>query len=463
MAAEEPGQRRRIVGLHERGQRGLEPALGLEPAGRRVVEVADLGRRQRQPGQRVLADQPVQREPAGLARQRLEEQRPLRELLERVGRVRHADRPQQRRREPVEVDRAPDQRPGVVGGVRDDLLGEVGEDRALRTLETIEDRLAVAAGRVPIRLEREADGRRPAAGRDVDPRRRDVVQVGVIAVVAEQGMEQLVDLVGREGERGPTQVEHLALAPQPLDRERDLRPGRDEDVEPGRSEPDERLDEAERARRPGEDVEVVEDEHQVLVERGLERVDDERGRGRGLGDDRRVVGRLDRALDRVRGVVGDRGQADAQRGGDPGRERADVAVGGVERVPGRRAGGGDAGGERRLPEAGAADDDREPALRAVEQPRLELGSGERPDRIRRRQQLRRPPAARARDLVARRRRRPGCFGRRLRDGVGVGGHRDPLRTVAMVRAASTRGHRLSADAVADAHQDGQGLQSAKTT
>jgi hypothetical protein len=58
-----------------------------------------------------------------------------------------------------------------------------------------------------------------------------------------------------------------------------------------------------------------------------------------------------------------------------------------------------------------------------------------------------------------RRRRPGCFGRRLPDGVGVGGHRIPCELSQWygppAAAAIARPMRP------DAHQDGQGLQSAK--
>ena len=113
--------------------------------------------------------------------------------VERRRRVRARRPPEQRRREPVEVDRAPDQRPGRLGGAarRPPRRGrrrsgppDAGADRGRG--------LAVAAGRAPVGLEREPDGRRPAARRargSASPRRRAGRRRR--RVVAEQGVEQL--------------------------------------------------------------------------------------------------------------------------------------------------------------------------------------------------------------------------------------------------------------------------------
>ena len=192
-------------------------------------------------------------------------------------------------------------------------------------------------------------------------------------------------------------VDDLALAAQPLDRERHLGPRRDDDVQAGRGEADQRFDEPDRAVGPGEDVQVVEDQHEVTLERRLQGIGDRRRGGRCLGHDRRVVGRLDRALDLLREVGRDRRQLHPQGGGNARGQRADRPVRCVERVPGRRPNGRDAGGKRRLPEAGAADDDRQPPLRALEEALVEERPGQRAGGIGRGQELRLAAARAARE------------------------------------------------------------------
>ena len=129
-------------------------------------------------------------------------------------------------------------------------------------------------------------------------------------------------------------------------------------------EPDQRLDEPPRAGGAVDLVAVVEDEQQVVVEDVLERVGDER-RGRlaavlRLG----VVARIDRRRDRRREVLGERLELAMERGDDARRERAEVDVGGVDRVPGGGTAPRGAGGQRALSEAGPGDDDREPPVGA---------------------------------------------------------------------------------------------------
>ena len=271
----------------------------------------------------------------------------------------------------------------------DDLLGEVREDRPLGALEPVQDALPVAAGRDPVGLDREPDGRRPATGRGLDPRRRRRREAPASSSPSGPSSASSSARISLDGEREgrPAEVDDLALAAKPLDRERHLGPRRDDDVQVRRRDADQRLDEPQRAGRTGEDVEVVEDEHQVARERDLERIGHEGRGGRRLGHDRRVVRRLDRAGDGVREVLRDRRHLQPQRRRDARRERAHVPVGGVERVPGRRADGRDPRGQRRLPEAGPARDDRQPALRAVEQVLLQDRPRQRPDRVGRRQQL----------------------------------------------------------------------------
>ena len=330
------------------------------------------------------------------------------------------------------------ERARLLGGARHDLLGEVREDRPLGALEPVQHALPVAAGRDPVGLDREPDGRGPATRRGLDPRRGDVAKRSlVVAVRPEQRIEQGPDLLDGEREGRPAEVDDLALAAKPLDRERHLGSRRDDDVEVRRRDADQGLDEPQRAGRTGEDVEVVEDEREVARERDLERIGHECRGGRRLGHDRRVVRRLDRAGDGVREVLRDRRQLQPERRGDAGRERAHVPVGGVERVPGRRADRRDPRRQRRLPEARPARDDRQAAFRAVEQVLLEDRPRQRPDRVGRRQQLGGSTARGARDVIA------ACGGvprvdlvAALRDGVRIGGHRVPCEQGPMVNGGS---------------------------
>ena len=172
----EARQPRRVTGLDERRQRRLELALTLEPLGGGVVQVADLRRRQRQPSEGVFPDQAVQREPSRFPGEWLEEQCSTRQLLEGRRRARHANRVEERRREPVEVDRVADEHAGFFGGAGHDLLRQVSEDRPLGPAQPVEDGLPVGPRRGPVRLDGQPDRRRPAARRGVDPRRGRVAQ-----------------------------------------------------------------------------------------------------------------------------------------------------------------------------------------------------------------------------------------------------------------------------------------------
>ena len=92
------------------------------------------------------------------------------------------------------------------------------------------------------------------------------------------------DLVDRERERRAAEVDDLALAAEPLDRRTAARSAtsRGRAGSAGAS-ADQRLDEPPRAGRAGEDVEIVEDEHEIARERDLQRVGHECRGGRRLG------------------------------------------------------------------------------------------------------------------------------------------------------------------------------------
>ena len=298
-------------------------------------------------------------------------------------------------------------------------------------------RSRTASGRRPARtgMPRPRAGPPPASRRSPRgsvSRRRRAGPVSC-AVAVEEDVEQRPDLLDGERERRPADVDDLALAAKPLDRERHLGPRRHDDsggsagarrtrASTNRSEPV----------APARTWRSSRTRTRSSVERRLERVGHERRSGRCLGHDRRVVGRLDRALDGAPEVRGDRRQSQSERRGDTGGKRAHVAVGCVERVPGRRAGGCDPGRERRLSVAGSA---RRRSSGAAPCPSrrccsrtgrasVPIGSAggsslaDRPLPARAISPRPSPPVPGV-DLVR-------CAG----DGVGVGGHRVPLRQAA---------------------------------
>ena len=83
----------------------------------------------------------------GIAGERLEEQAATREPVELAGRVGDARGLEQRPAEPLELHGAGERRPDLRGGGRHDLLGEVREQRAFGSLETVEHVLAATRRR----------------------------------------------------------------------------------------------------------------------------------------------------------------------------------------------------------------------------------------------------------------------------------------------------------------------------
>ena len=246
-----------------------------------------------------------------------------------AGRVGDAGRLEQRAAEPLEVDGPGERGPDGVRRGRDDLLGEVGEQRALGALEPVEDGLAAARRRGAERLDREPDRGGPAVGRAEDPGRGVAGRVARDDVGGQERRDERLDLVGRERERGAADVRDLALGAQALDPERRVVARDEEHVEVVRGEPDERLDEPPRAGRAVDLVGVVEHEQQLVVAGVLERVRDERRGGLAALLRLRVVARVDRGRDRRGEVLGERLGAGAAaprrprprtcRGGGPSR------------------------------------------------------------------------------------------------------------------------------------------------
>ena len=146
VAVQERGQLLGRVSRDQLRQRVVVAALCLEPLSSPEVQRPDLVVGQRQARLRVLPDEPVEREPARVARQRLEEQAAAGEPVELAGRLRDAGRLEERPAEALEVHRTRQGRPDGVRRRRDDLLREVGEQRALGALEAVEDGFPAARG-----------------------------------------------------------------------------------------------------------------------------------------------------------------------------------------------------------------------------------------------------------------------------------------------------------------------------
>ena len=206
------------------------------------------------------------------------------------------------------------------------------------------------------RLDGEPHGRRPPAGRGLELDRR----LGV-GGARERGQERS-RLARVEDEVGAGELEHLPLAPQALDRERQLEARGEDEVEPRRRLPAERLDHLHRSARPCDRVDVVDHEDEVAAQRRLEGLAECRREAAGA---RGLVLLRTRACgggDGAGGVDGERGDAQPQRVGEAPSEACERRVVGGRRVPGAVDLARPVGEHRRLAEPGAGDDDRQPAL-----------------------------------------------------------------------------------------------------
>ena len=198
---EERRQRGLVTGGVEVGERLLEPVVGLEPGRRAQVEPADRGRLQRQARPGVLADQPVEDVPARVTGERLEEQGAPGQPLQNPGGARDPARLEQRAGEPLEVDGVGEGPADGLGRRRDDLLGEVREQRTLGTLQPVQDRLPATGRCGEQRLDREAHRGRPAARGGVDSGGGVAHGFAGHDVGVEQVRDQRLDLGHGERER----------------------------------------------------------------------------------------------------------------------------------------------------------------------------------------------------------------------------------------------------------------------
>ena len=123
--------------------------------------------------------------------------------------------------------------------------------------------------------------------------------VGDLAALVQQGAAQRLDLLWREGEIGRVELEHLPLRTEPVDTEVERLAGEQHETQPRRALSAEALHQPQGRRRRGQLLCVVEDQHEVVVERGLERVAQQGGERLGLHE--LVVGRGQRP-EQLRGV-----------------------------------------------------------------------------------------------------------------------------------------------------------------
>ena len=175
---------------------------------------------ERQPRLRVLADEPVEREPARVAGQRLEEQAAAGEPVELAGRVRDAGRLEQRAAEPLEVrrpgraSRGPPARRATTSSARYANSGPSGCWSRSRT-----------ASRPPAGAERSASiVSRTAAGQPFVALKIRAAASRVASRGTTSAGRSVATSVSissaRERERGAADVRDLALGAQPLDAER---------------------------------------------------------------------------------------------------------------------------------------------------------------------------------------------------------------------------------------------------
>ena len=343
----------------ERREGRVDLALRLEPFGGADEDRPSLLLRQRPRRVRELADERVQRERVS---QPADEQPSLDELVDDLVRACDAELRAELRREAVEGRDRADERLHVGGLPFEDLVREEREERAARTLDEVaECPLALGVGHLADGFDREPDGRRPAARRFED----DAAEPGVRT---EAGIHELLDLSGGECKVGGAQVEHLALGTQPVDAKIERLPREQHESQARRALPAQALDQPKRGGGRRQLVGVVDDQQEVVVEGGLERVA-QSGRER-LGV-RELV--LDRG--RRRHELRQVGHHGPNRLGDTYGERRQAAVVRGRRVPRRDDVLRPARDERRLPVAGSGDDERQ-ALpeRVVEAPLEERSS-----------------------------------------------------------------------------------------
>jgi hypothetical protein len=226
----------------------------------------------------------------------------------------------------------------------EDLVCEERDERASRTLHEVAQRLLALGVRHRAQgFDCESHRRRPAAGRFVDVRAEP-------GVGSEAGTDKLLDLVSGEREVGGAQVEHLSLRSQPFDAKIERFARKQHEAQSGRPLPAEALDQPERRGGRRQLMGVVEDQHEIVVEDGLQRLAQPGCERLGV---RELVGGRSRCRDELRGI----GHQGPNRLGDCRGERRQSAVAGRRRVPRRDDVFRPVRDERRLAVAGPGDDE----------------------------------------------------------------------------------------------------------
>jgi hypothetical protein len=269
------GDRRTVTQGAQRAQRERGLAVARVPRRRALVQHAQLVVRERQRGQRDLARQRRRGEPVRRRRMVLGEQAAARERAERLAGPLDSECGAQigmytleRRRQPHEL----------ADGAR--LLGEhfareVPEQGAAGSAQSLDCAHAIGGLQRAHGLARQPHGGRPAARDRLegDPQIADVA--------TEVGREQRGHLVGVEGEVSGAELEHLTLATEAIDRERDLGPRGEDEVEAGRRLPAQRFHDAHRRPVGRQLVEIVEDEAEGTMQALLQGLAERRGEGVG--------------------------------------------------------------------------------------------------------------------------------------------------------------------------------------
>ena len=349
---------------------------------------ARLGLVREELGERELANRCAERVPARSVAVKLDEEAAPGERPEDLGRALDPERLAQLGREALE--RRDEAHELLDAGrlVREDLGREIREQRPARAADALECLTATRGWHASEGLDGEPDGCGPASRRAVQLGRR------LRVVVAGQRAQEPGGLLDVEREVRAAQLEHLALPAQPLDGERGLDARREHDVDLGRCLPAERLDELHRPGRLRELVHVVDDEHEVAAELGLQRLADERR------DSLRacpVVGvRVGTgcARDRAGDLGRDGRYPEPKRIDDPTGEDRERLVFGGRAVPRAVVARGPRRQERRLAEPGIRDDGREPSLERLVETCEQTVAAEQRRRGDRRQELRRRCRAR---------------------------------------------------------------------
>jgi hypothetical protein len=321
--------------------------------------------------------QGVQRQPA--VTPALDEQPARGQLGDRRRRVRDADRLAQRRGEPPEARRGPDELRDGFALPAEELLRQVREERAARPPHGVERRNARLRRQRRQRVDGETEGRRPTPGELVQRGRQLRRESG------HRCAEELLDLRSRERKELGTDPHHLALAVEPGDREREPRTGRQDQVQAGGRLAAQSSHELGALALRADHMQVVHDQHGVAPELLSQQL-------------RHVARHRDGVAFRIRGGRAARQLRDrirrnprhrrAERTGDPADDRGEIGVARVQAVPRRADRCRPRPQDGRLAEARPSQDHGEAAVERLTQSIGDSGAGQEPRRLRGRSRLR---------------------------------------------------------------------------